>query len=386
MINKFKKNREPLFYFLLYTIVCRYANMSELLNAVEAGNVREVKRLIKSGAHVNETSFVKNVWYATALHIAALSGSLEMVKYLVEHGAEINYKKTFDQTALHMAAKSGSLKIFKYLVEHGADIKCKNSLDENALYVAASSGSLEIVKYLVEHGADINCKNSYYQTALHNAVRSGSMEIVKYLVEHSADNNSGFLDDENALYLAASSGSLEIVKYLVEHGAKVTRENCRGRDTILWWACFKGNHVIVDYLLQRGAIEDLNTQVEDSPLSVACRWGHTAVVQTLLKYNVDIRKVRVLECGNDEIINILNHELKKSIKHREKIEILKTMDEENIIKVICLTNELLPTFRMSQTLSILQYVLIKLAIASLVTIRKPVIYSPSQWREARFRA
>ena len=101
-------------------------------------------------------------------------------------------------------------------------------------------------------------------------------------------------------------------------------------------ACVNGNDVIVDYLLQHGAIEDLNTQAGSFPLHVACMIGHTAVLQTLLKYNVDIRKERELYCENNEIINILKHEFKKSIKHREKIEILKTMDEENMTKVICL--------------------------------------------------
>ena len=116
----------------------------------------------------------------------------------------------------------------------------------------------------------------------------------------------------------------------------MTREDCRGQDAVLSLACFVGNQVIVDYLLQHGAIVDLNRQVGSSLLFKACSWGHTAVVKTLLKYNVDIRKERVLECGNDEIINILKHELEKSIKHRDKIEILKTMVNEKIVKVICL--------------------------------------------------
>ncbi len=163
---------------------------------------------------------------------------------------------------------------------------------------------------------------------------------VKRLIESGADVNEKNwhknLGGVTALQMAVGSGSLEMVKYLVEHGAKVTREHCRGSHTVLRQACLNGNHVIVDYLLQHVAIEDLNTQTRCSPLYVACSWGHTAVVQTLLKYNVDIRKEHVLFCDNDEIINILKHELKKSIKHREKIEILKTMDDENRIKVICL--------------------------------------------------
>ena len=172
------------------------------------------------------------------------------------------------------------------------------------------------------------------------AVEEGNFREVKRLIESGADVNGRCLHknvrDETALHLAVKYDSLEMMKYLVDHGAKVTREGCPGSDSLLWWACFKGNHVIVDYLLQHGAMEDLNTHARSAPLSIACNWGHTAVVQTLLKYNVDIRKERVLECGNDEIINILKHELKKSIKHREKIETLKTMDDENMIKVICL--------------------------------------------------
>ena len=177
------------------------------------------------------------------------------------------------------------------------------------------------------------------------AVEEGNFREVKRLIESGVDVNERSLYkdkwDKTALHTAVRSGSLETVKYLVEHGAKVTREDCHGIDSVLWRACANGNHVIVDYLLQHGAIEDLNTQgicplFTHSPLLVACAFGHTAVVQTLLKYNVDIRKERVLYCRNDEIIIILKHELKKSIKHREKIEILKTMDEENMIKVICL--------------------------------------------------
>ena len=171
------------------------------------------------------------------------------------------------------------------------------------------------------------------------AVEERNFREVKRLVESGADvneiNSHKNLGVVTALYFAVASDSLEIVKYLVDHGAKVTREGCPGSDSLLWWACLKGNHVIVDYLLQHGAIEALNTKAGRSSLYTACFWGHTAVVQTLLKYNVDIRKERVLYCRNDEIISILKHELKKSIKHREKIEILKTMDDENMIKVIC---------------------------------------------------
>ena len=177
------------------------------------------------------------------------------------------------------------------------------------------------------------------------AVEEGNFQEVKRLIESGADVNGRCLHEnlgnETALHVAAKSGSLEMVKYLVEHGAKVRREDYHGPNSVLWLACARGNHVVVDYLLQHGAIEDLNARVLNSPLYTACSRGHTAVVQTLLKYNVDIRKERVLECGNDEIISILKQELKKSIKHREKIEILKTMDEKSLFKVTLFKTDLL---------------------------------------------
>ena len=175
------------------------------------------------------------------------------------------------------------------------------------------------------------------------AAKAGDVREVKRLIESGADVNGRSLyknlRNETALYSAVKFGSLEIVKYLVEHGARVTSKDCRGWNTctLLSSACEYGNDLIVDYLLQHGATEDLNREIgTSSPLYKACFLGHTAVVQTLLKYNVDIRKERVLKCGNDAIHNILKHELKKSIKHRGKIEILKTLDKGKMAKVICL--------------------------------------------------
>ena len=64
--------------------------------------------------------------------------------------------------------------------------------------------------------------------------------------------------------------------------------------------------------------------------------GSTALVQTLLKYKVDIRKEEELVCGNEEIANIIKLELKKFRKHREKIEDLnkKFKSYEKLKKVL----------------------------------------------------
>jgi ankyrin repeat protein len=170
------------------------------------------------------------------------------------------------------------------------------------------------------------------------AAKAGNFQEVKRFVESGGDVKEKDNNDYTVLHYAAYSGSLEMVKYLVEHGAMVTTEHKQGNWTVLSLACHKGNHLIVDYLLQHGAIKDICSydDWQPSPLSVACFYGHTAVVQTLLKYKVDIRKQEKYICANDEIINILKLELKKSIKHQEKIQTLKAMpmDGEEMRKVI----------------------------------------------------
>ncbi len=165
------------------------------------------------------------------------------------------------------------------------------------------------------------------------AAKARNFQLMKRLVESGADVNEK--DDHNTtvLHYAARFGSLEMVKYLVEHGAVVTTEHKKGQSTVLYSACDNGDDLLVDYLLRHGAIQDIDDHEPHSPLSIACSKGHTAVVKTLLKYNVDVRKENELVCGNDEIINILKLQLKKSIKHQEKIQNLKAMDDEKKTKV-----------------------------------------------------
>ena len=162
------------------------------------------------------------------------------------------------------------------------------------------------MKYFVEHGADVNCKDKRNVSVLHSAVKSSSFEIVKYLVEHGVDVNCKNKRNVYVLGSADEFDSLEIVKYLLEHGAEVNI----------------GNETIVDYLFRSGKMKDVYDFDGSgrSLLSIACYSGNATLVQTLLKYKVDPRKEKELVCGNEEIANIMNLELKKSIKHRKKIE------------------------------------------------------------------
>ncbi len=102
-------------------------------------------------------------------------------KWLIELGANNNY-------ALTWCSRNGCLEVVKCLVEFGADI---HFYDEAALRWASEGGQLELVKYLVELGSDVQVWHNY---PLRIASYYGHLEVVKYLVEKGADIHA--LDDD----------------------------------------------------------------------------------------------------------------------------------------------------------------------------------------------
>ena len=178
----------------------------------------------------------------------------------------------------------------KYLIEHGADVDQENVHASTPLHTAVKSDSLEIVEYLILKGADVNYVNNISGTPLHTAAESSILKIAKYLVEHAADINCGNNDEETPLDVAAKTRSLEMVEYFFENSATVRREDDDLWNEILYLACEKSS--VVESILKNKAIKDINRCFDCnwSPLRTACYHGHTAVVQALLKYNVDIRK------------------------------------------------------------------------------------------------
>ncbi|MDR1959093.1 MAG: ankyrin repeat domain-containing protein, partial [Planctomycetaceae bacterium] len=109
----------------------------------------------------------KNKDIAIQLNDAASEGRLDTVKYLIDHGADVNVKYNNDGwTPLTFAANKGHLDVVKYLIDHGADVNVKFEEGNTPLIFAAVRGHLDTVKYLIDHRADVNAKNNYGNTPL----------------------------------------------------------------------------------------------------------------------------------------------------------------------------------------------------------------------------
>ena len=150
-------------------------------------------------------------------HIPAGQGDLEMVKKAVKKGAKIDKKDIAGQTALIYAADGGQLEVVKYLVSQGADVNASSGKHGRgtALIYAAANNHTEIVSFLLENGANINAVTPYQkETAILWATAMGHKEMVELLLEKGADPHIEARYGEDAIDTAKKVNRADILTIL----------------------------------------------------------------------------------------------------------------------------------------------------------------------------
>ena len=191
-----------------------------LHKASETGNLKMVKALILLGAEVDAKSIPFNL---SPLHVAAQSGRTSIVKYFIEiQKIPLESKDLEEKTPLHNA---GNVDIAKYLIEKGADIEAKDKdgntpLNTRAIFCVGDNipaqPEIDIAKYLIDMGAQIETKNFRGETPLHTAAECNFAQMVKYLIERGAQVNTINLRNETPFDLADQNRHFKVAKHLLE--------------------------------------------------------------------------------------------------------------------------------------------------------------------------
>lgn len=114
--------------------------------------------------------------------VVALPGSLEITKFLLEKGADINMADGRGTTPLMSAAHWGSEAITDVLLRHGAKPDLQDQEGRTALIIAAHTDIYApIVKLLLEHGADPDLQDKQGDSALDHAIRGNAAENIRLL-------------------------------------------------------------------------------------------------------------------------------------------------------------------------------------------------------------
>jgi len=176
--------------------------------------LRTVTKCINMGIDVNKKGF----FGFFPIHLAS---HINVVKYLVDKGANVNQFGDTGVTPLCVNSDKGHLPVVKYLIENGADVNQAGYAGGTPLFLSSQEGHLPVVKYLVDKGANVNQPCHRGVTPLAISSESGNLPVVQYLVESGADLNQ--TDDEgvNPLVIAIDHNELEVAKFLIKNNANI---------------------------------------------------------------------------------------------------------------------------------------------------------------------
>ncbi len=182
--------------------------------AVMSGSVEVADFLVNNGADMYHCTGED---WDSLIELAALVGNLDLIKYFLEKGFD---KKAFlKDGSLISAAINNHVEIVKYLINQGKDINqhdCCNSM--TALCMASQMQCAECVELLCDMGADIEAE-SEYGTPLFAAASSGDLKIVKILLKHGANVNYVTKDGSTPYEIAGYNGYEDVAEYLLKCGA-----------------------------------------------------------------------------------------------------------------------------------------------------------------------
>lgn len=285
--------------------------------AVEGRHLEMVRFLVEQGANVN-------VGQLKPLHQAVERSHFEMTTFLVERGADITEKNLFGHTILYTSVKNSHTAIATYLLER---VLKTHSLNEKyILYTAAYLGQLNVLEDLLRKGAEVNDRVEEGEPLLFGAVRGRQLKTIEYLVQKGADINGKDYSNNTALHIISEIPSLfSTAKLLVDLGIDLDSTNVYG-STALHLAVDRKNFDLIKLLVNSGANMYLYNGYGTTALHVASSRFLMNTIKFLLEHGANVNHRD--ECGNTALhmairYDIYNNLFQNSVYPKETLDTIK---------------------------------------------------------------
>ncbi len=277
---------------------------SPIKNAVLSRNIEMVKLLIDRGADVNipEESIAPK---GHALHSAVCNGDIEIVKLLLEHGAYPNVPVESSADTLSAAIANNDQPMIELLCSHGAsrdvnllayygDIQTAAAVfaadpsladDAYALECAAGQGHDAFVRLMLKYQPNLATKIAVGVASQAPQDTIKSLALTEFLFEQGMDPNFKNWLSVTPLHHFAGRGDVVSASVFIKHGADVNLIDEEFYSTPLGYAAKHGKKEMVELLLKHGADTGLPENITwAKPLAWAERRGHEDIITLLEQY------------------------------------------------------------------------------------------------------
>ena len=199
-------------------------DFTPLYTAAYNGHVAATQALLAGGADVNIGC---GAWKAPVIHAAVQQVYVDILRAVIDYGADVNAADTEQRTALVVATQHDNAEAIGVLVEAGANVEAPNSAGKVPLHAAAAALRLEALTALLRYGAHVNVQTVFLVTPLHCAAAragiQGAAEVVDVLLRSGADET--IVDDE-------AKTAADVVAFGVEEEDRVAEDVERVRQLL----------------------------------------------------------------------------------------------------------------------------------------------------------
>jgi len=271
-----------------------------LIKAAKINDQVKIQLLLSQSTAVNFRDTNSGV---TPLISAVYFGNVDIVRTLVEHGADVNHVP-WGLKEQRIASSSVSFK--------ERELLRTISRSDTALLVAIQKSDAEIANYLIGKGAKIAVANRKEETPTLIAARNGNAELMTLLLKHGADKDRAVVKKKvdrfitrihkkvkrpSLLIVAANGGHVEVMNVLLAAGAEIDIQNDAGV-TALFKAAEQGHANVVELLLTQQAAPDLFDNIGRTPLMIASRNGYQSIVEKLIAHDANVNAIEQLDTGS----------------------------------------------------------------------------------------
>ena len=161
-----------------------------------------------------------------SIHDAALKGDVETARRMLDANPQlINVRNKLGKTPLHQSLTGGNDEIIKLLIERGADVNAQDNTGLTPLHIAAWWSVTARAKKMIDHGANVNATDKFGDTPLHTAAMNGRGKMCQFLITSGAAMDAKNTNNQTPLDLAKREGQEEAIRVIEYYEKQKTALN-----------------------------------------------------------------------------------------------------------------------------------------------------------------